>query len=140
MKLKNGEIVDASAALKSIRKMRLPVKVSSDLVKLALKLDEPIKAFEEVKNGLVETYKITAEPTEDGKGQTVKTSGKPEDLKKFFSELDELLNLEVEVVASKVRLPEKIAGTCDKCSHNMDVPLQIEGDILLPLQSLVEIG
>lgn len=139
MKLKNGEIVNASKALAEIRAIKLPVKVSSDLVKLALKLDDPLKAFSEVQKGLVETYKITAEPTEDGKGQIIKTTGKPEDLKKFLGEFDELLNLDVEVVVSKVKLPEKVAGTCDKCSHNMDVPLQIEGEILLPLQSLVEV-
>ena len=137
MKLNNGEILSASRALAEIRKLKLPVKISSDLVKMALKLDEPIKAYDEVRKGLVETYKIYAE--KDGDKELIKTKGKTEDLKKFMDEINELLNLETEVVITKVKLPEKIAGTCDACSHNMDVPLQIEGDILLSLDKLIEV-
>lgn len=138
MKLTNGEILRASQALGEIRKLKLPVKISSDLVSMALKLDEPLKAYDEVRKGLVETYQIYSE--KDGEQDLIKTKGKPEELQKFMSEMNELLNIETEVVINKVRLPEKIAGTCDKCSHNMDVPLQLEGDILLPLQKLIEVG
>lgn len=138
MKLRNGEILEASRALMEIRKLKLPVKISSDLVGMALKLDEPIKAYDEVRKGLVETYKIYGEKDKDG-NDLIKTKGKTEDLQKFMDEMNELLGLEVEVVIQKVKLPEKIAGTCDKCSHNMDVPLQIEGELLLPLQKLVEV-
>ena len=137
MKLNNGEVLSASRALAEIRKLKLPVKVSSDLVKMALKLDEPIKAYDEVRKGLVETYKIYAE--KDGDQDLIKTKGKTEDLQKFMDEINELLNLETEVVVTKVKLPEKIAGTCDACSHNMDVPLLIEGDILLSLDKLIEV-
>ncbi len=138
MKLNNGEILRASQSLGEIRKLKLPVKISSDLVSMAIKLDEPIKAYDEVRKGLVETYQIYSE--KDGEQDLIKTRGKPEDLQKFMEEINELLGLETEVVIQKVKLPEKIAGTCDKCSHNMDVPLLIEGEILLPLQKLVEVG
>ena len=144
MKLTNGEVLDASAKLAELRKLKLPIKTSSDLVKMALKLDEPIKAYDEVRKGLVETYQIYGEESEDldkdgNKIQLIKTKGKAEDLQKFITEMNELLKIESEVVITKVKLPEKIAGTCDACSHNMDVPLQIEGDILLSLDKLIEV-
>jgi len=139
MKLLNGEIVRASQALTEIRKLKLPIKTSSDLVKMALKLDEPLRAYDEVRKGLLETYQIYAEKDEAG-NDLIKTKGTSEDLQKFVSEMDELLQIETEVVIQKVNLPEKIAGTCDKCSHNMDVPLQIEGELLLPLEKFVEVG
>ena len=138
MKLTNGEILEASRRLAELRKLKLPIKTSSDLVKMALKLDEPIKAYDEVRKGLVETYQIYGEKDEAG-NDLIKTKGKTEDLQKFISEMNELLGLETEVVISKVKLPEKIAGTCDACHHNMDVPLQIEGDILLALDKLIEV-
>ena len=137
MKLTNGEILRAVEKLAELRKLKLPIKTSSDLVKMALKLDEPIKAYDEVRKGLVETYQIYAE--KDGEQDLIKTKGKKEDLEKFMSEMNELLRLETEVVITKVKLPEKIAGTCDACQHNMDVPLQIEGDILLSLDKLIEV-
>lgn len=137
MKLNNGEILEASRALMEIRKQTLPVKVNSDLIKLALKLDEPIKVYDEVRKGLVETYQIYGE--KDGEQDLIKTKGKTEDLQKFMAEMNELLMIESEVVIQKVKLPEKIAGTCDKCNHNMDVPLQLEGKSQLALQKLIEV-
>ena len=138
MKLKNGEIIRASQALQKIEG-KLPVKTSSDLAKLTIKLDEPLKVYDQVRKGLVETYQIYNEP--DGEGnQLIKTKGKAEDLAKFISEMNELLALEVEIVVSKVKLPEKIAGTCDACHHNMDVPLQVETSVLIALDRFVEVG
>lgn len=139
MKLKNGEIVDCVEAFKKLVGEKLPVKVSYNLARTGIALQEKLKVFDEVKTSLVTTYKITAEPSEDGKGQTIKTGGKPADLQSFLKELDELLNLEVEVVIGKVKLPEKIAGTCDKCSHNMDVPLQVEPSVLMALEKFIEV-
>ena len=36
-----------------------------------------------------------------------------------------------------VKLPEKVAATCDKCKHNMDKALEIEPAILLLLEKFV---
>jgi len=138
MKLLNNEIVGAASALQEIRNEKMPVRVSMDLAKLALKLDEPMKVFDEVRSGLVKTYQITSK-VEDGK-TVLETKGKPEDIEKFITEINELLSLEVEVVVSKVKLPEKIAGTCDKCNHNMDVPLQLTQGTLIALAKLVEVA
>lgn len=149
MNLTNGEILGAAVALRDIREEKLPVKVSMNLAQLALKLDEPIKAFEEVKSGLTKTYEITQEQEKDKDGKvledekgnirTILKAKKPEILQKFLDEMNELLLLEVEVVVTKVKLPEKIAGTCDKCNHNMDVPLQLTQGTLIALAKLVEV-
>ena len=148
MKLNNGEILEASRRLGELRKLKLPLKTSSDLVKMALKLDEPIKAYQEVLKGLFETNEATTK--EEGEATMFRSTKKehekwdysksaPPNVAKCMVEINELLRLESEVVISKVKLPEKIAGTCDKCDHNMDIPLQIEGDILLSLNKLIEV-
>ena len=59
---------------------------------------------------------------------------------KFVDELTELMNQEVEVVFEKVMLPEKVAATCDKCSHNMDKMFEIEPSVLMALGKFVDVG
>ena len=61
------------------------------------------------------------------------------DFAKFMGEMNELFSQEVEVVFDKVKLPEKVAGTCDKCSHNMDRMLEIEPNVLMALDKFVEV-
>lgn len=149
MKLLNGEILGAVQSLGELRKLKLPIKTSSDLVKMALKLEEPLKAYQEVLKGLFETNETITK--QDGDAVLFRSTKKehekwdyskatPPNVEKCMAGINELLRLESEVVIQKVKLPEKIAGTCDKCSHNMDVPLQIEGELLLPLEKLIEVG
>lgn len=142
MKVTNGELVQANNALGTIEG-KLPVRTSSELAKLAIKMVDPLKVFEEVRKGLVSTYQITFEEVtgKDSKKDTVivKTKGKQENLEKFAEELNELLELEVELDVKMVKLPEKVTGTCDACHHNMDVPLQLEPSTLIALDKFVEV-
>ena len=62
-----------------------------------------------------------------------------ENYPKLVEEVNELLAQEVEVKIDKVRLPETISATCDKCSHNMDKALEIEPSVLMTLGKLVEV-
>ena len=134
MKLTNGDIFGAQEPLRAIMEQKFPVMVSYRLSKLVMKLNEPFKVIEEVRNGLIKKYGET-----DEKGQTrVKEDG--ENFPKFVAEFNELMAQEVEVAIEKVKLPEKVASTCDKCHHNMDRELEIEPKILMALDKFIEVG
>jgi len=136
MHLTNGDIFQALEPLRAIMEPKFPVTVSSNLVKLAMKLNEPFKVIEEVRNGLIKKY---GETDERGRTQVQEDS---ESFPKFVAEFNELMALEVEpeIVFEKVKLPVKVASTCDKCHHNMDRELEIEPKILMALDKFVEVG
>ena len=142
MKLSNREIIGAVNALDEISAEKLPVKVSMDLAQMAIKLAEPGKAFESVRDSLRKTYDISQEEKDGNviiKSGLDKKDSKGEQLQKFLDEIKELLNLETEVVIKVINLPEKIAGTCDKCNHNIDVPLQLTQGTMIALAKLVTV-
>ncbi len=137
MKLSNGEIFDAWEALNKLTPegTKFPVKVSLGIVKLRTKLRDFYKEIEEVRNGLVKTYGVV--DVENPNNVNVDSNSK--NFPKFVSEMEELMNQEQEVVFEKVKLPEKVASTCDKCSHNMDKMLEIEPSVLMALEKFVEV-
>ncbi|KKK80420.1 hypothetical protein LCGC14_2823650 [marine sediment metagenome] len=135
MKLNNGEIFSAWDALNRLTPegTKFPVKVSLGIVKLRTKLSDSYKEIEEVRNGLVKTY------GEEKDGQTIVDS-KDKNYPKFVDEMNELFAQEAEVVIEKVKLPEKVAATCDACKHNMDKMLEIEPSVLMALERFVEVA
>ncbi len=133
MKVTNGEIMSCKGALEELVKVKLPVRSSLQTAKFANKVSSKLKAIEEVKNGLIKTY-----GEKNDKGQTSVTPESPK-WESFVKEFNELMDIEEEFVFEKIRLPEKVAGTCDSCKHNMDVTLQIEPSILMALEKFVEI-
>ena len=132
MKLKNGEIFGAAQPLSKLMDEKFPVKTSLGLAKLANKLNEELKSIEEVRQGLIKRYGAE----EDGQ---LKVDPKSDNFPAFMEALNELFDQEVEVVFEKVKLPEKVAATCDKCSHNMDKMLEIEPSILVALEKFVDV-
>ncbi len=137
MKVTNGELYGANGALGRLAEIKLPVRTSLQVAKLANKVGDKLKPVEEVKKGLVTTYEIYSEPNERG-GENVKTKGDEANLEKFVSEFNELLLQEDNLEFEKIKMPEKVTGTCDACHHNMDVTLQIEPSILIALEKFVE--
>ena len=133
MKLNNGDIFSAQEPLRKLIEQKFPVMVSYKLSKLVMKLNEQFKVVEEVRMGLIKKY---GEADEKGNSQ-VKPEG--ENWAKFVEEFNELMAQEVEVVIEKVKLPEKVSSTCDKCNHNMDKSLEIEPNILIALDKFVEV-
>jgi len=133
VKLTNGDIFGAQEPLRKLIEQKFPVMVSYKLSKMVMKLNEQFKVIEEVRNGLVKKYGET-----DDKEQT---SVKPEDenFPKFVVEFNELMAQEVEIVIGKVKLPEKVASTCDKCHYNMDRMFEIEPALLVALDKFVEV-
>lgn len=136
MNLNNGEIFAAREPLQKLLQEKFPVKVAYGLAKMANKLNDQLKVIDEVRNGLIKTY---GEPDKDNP-QQLRVNPEGENMGKFVEELNELFNQEVEVVFEKVKLPEKVAATCDSCHHNMDKMLEIEPSILMMLEKFVEVG
>jgi hypothetical protein len=133
MKVTNGIIYAAREPLQSILSEKFPVKTSYGLVKLATKLSEQFKIIEDVRNGLIKKY---------GKEKANKqftVEQESEEFPKFVDEFNELMAQEVEVDITKVKLPEKVAATCDKCHHNMGKAYEIEPRILMALDSFIEL-
>lgn len=133
MNLNNGEIFRAREPLMKLLEHKFPVKTAYGLAKLSNKLNEQLKIIEEVRMGLIRKY---GEKNEKG-SISVKQEG--ENWEKFVDEFNELMAQEVEIVIDKVRLPEKIAATCDKCNHNMDRTLEIEPNLLIALEKFIEV-
>ncbi len=133
MELTNGDIWGSQEPLRKLIEQKFPVMVSYKLAKLVKKLDEQYRIIEEVRNGLVKKY---GEQDKEGRIQ-VNPNG--DNFPKFISEFNELMAQKVEVVFEKVKLPEKVASTCDKCNHNMDKMFEIEANILISLDKFVEI-
>jgi hypothetical protein len=134
MKVSNGEIYNCKAALEELVKVKLPVKASLQAAKFANKVSDKLRAIDKVRQGLVETY-----GTKNDKGQLSVTPESPK-WEAFVKEFNELMEIEEEFVVEKIRIPEKVTGTCDACKHNMDVTLQIEPNILMALEKFIEVG
>jgi len=133
MEVTNRDIFEGRNAIQELLRYRLPVRASSQVAKLSRKFNEALKDIDVVRRGLIDKYGTEA----DRGGKEVK----PDNINigKFFEEFDELLGLKVDIVADKVKLPEKVNATCDKCNHNMDKPLEIEPWILAALDKFVEV-
>jgi hypothetical protein len=133
MKVLNGQIFQAREPLQKLSGEKLPVKASWGLAKLSLKLNEQLKAIDEVRNGLINKYGVA-----DEKGNVSVKQDTP-NWNKFVEEFNELMMQEVEIVFEKVKLPEKVSATCDACKHNMDKPLEIEPATLMALEPFIEL-
>ncbi len=135
LKLTNGEIYQAKEPLQSLLEIKLPVKASYNVAKLAIKLNDKLRAIEETKNVLIKKY---GKPNKDKPGQ-IEVLPNSEGFTPFVTEMNELMLVEEEVIFTKIKLPEKVASTCDKCDHNMDKALEIEPRILMALAKFIEV-
>jgi len=132
MKVRNLEIFQAREPLQKLMEVKLPVRASAQIAKLALALNGSLKVIDDVRNGLVKKY------GEEKDGET-RVEEKSESFQKFIEEFNELMEMEEEVKFEKVKLPETVAATCDKCNHNMDKPFEVEPSVLMALEKFVEI-
>jgi len=152
----SGEIYAAKEPLSQVMQIDWPMGVSFKLKRLAMAVQDELRVIEELRNDLIKEYGTPDEanpqqvtvPTIieklDDKGKVVMDKGKPvmipnPGFAKFLDEVGELMAQEVKMVVEKVKLPEVIASTCDKCNHNMDKPLGIKPAILMLLDKFVEV-
>ena len=152
----SGEIFAAREPLTQLMQRKFPIGVSFKLAKLAKTVQEELKVIEELRNNLIKEYGVAdeAKPNQitvptiieklDEKGKVVMDKGKPvmianPNFAKFLDEVNELMSQEVKIVVEKVKLPEMVASTCDKCNHNMDKALEIEPAVLMLLDKFIEV-
>jgi len=133
MKVTNRDIFEGRNAIQELLRIKLPVRTSLHVAKLSRKFNEVLKDIDVVRRNLIDTYGTKSERG----GKEIKADN--ENFPKFMQEFDELLELEVDITATKVKLPEMISATCDACHHNMDRPLEIEPWILASLDKFVEV-
>jgi len=154
IEISNKVIYDASPALGHLMQKKFPVMVSYKLAKIGQLLKTQFELIEQVRNSLIEKYgepgpnnkpiiyqyidkKKNGKTISDGNGNPVKEPNPNFDL--FNDEFKNVLAEKVKLNIEKVRLPENVAATCDKCKHNMDRPLEIEPSILMPLDLFIEV-
>ena len=128
MKLTNGEIFNAKEPLQKLLAEKLPVKIAFGLAKTAMKLDGPLTAINQVRQGLFKPHgdfdstqkKYTVKPyIDDGKGKAIRNPKAEE----FEKEMEELMAQETEIVIDVVKLPDT---------------LEIEPRILMALEKFVK--
>jgi len=131
MEFTNGEIYLSRGAIQTLTQMRLPVKVSLQVVKVATKLSEQFQIVDAVRNHLVDTY---GSKNKVG-GSEVITPNDPQgrpispEYHKFITEVNELMAQKTEIDIQKIILPSEIDGK----------PLMIEPSILIVLEKFVEV-
>ena len=140
IKVKNMDIWMGAGMANALGQVRLPVKTSFEVAKLSNRLAEMRKPIEQVRKGLVDQF---AEKDDKGKNKTHENGNvilsDPQCFQKAFDELMDL-PCDKDVIEAKIKIPEKISGTCDKCHHNMDRALEIEPAILAALEPFIEVA
>lgn len=131
MKVTSGEVFDGWESLQILSGMKLPVKVSLQVAKLARKLNDSYAVVEEVRNKLVRTYGQAQKSGELAVIFPTDMLSRPvsPDWEKFAREHDELMAQTVELDVEKIQLPSVIDGK----------PLQIEPRILMALEKFIDI-
>lgn len=120
MKLNNAEIFNARESFEKLLAIKLPVKISYELLKMTTKLNEQLGVIEKVRSRLIQEY---GQEDEKRKGYFRVTPDCP-GFSKFLSEFGELMQQEVEINIQKVKLPDT---------------LEIEASVLMALEKFVTI-
>ena len=144
-----GEIYVARESLNQLMQQKFPIRVSYKLAKLAKIFQAELTVFEGLRNALIKESGVVDESgpnkfiipshieERDDKDEVVMVANP--NMAKFNEEISELMAQEVKMVVEKVKLPEKVASTCDKCHNNMDKDLEIEPAVLMNLDEFIEV-
>lgn len=134
LKIKNQVIFLSGNAIQRLGEIKLPVKTSLAVARLALKLTDAVKPIEKVRKDIVKEY-LPLKKGDDNKEIPLT----PEQQSELEKKVNELMEEETDLgEISKIKLPELVSSTCDKCHHNMDKPLEIESNILAILEPFIE--
>lgn len=131
MEVTNGDIYSSRESLQIMVGMRLPIKVSLQVVKLVGKLNVVLDEVDQVRNRLVQDY---GEENKGGVQEVIPPNdprGRPKspNFEKFDVEFKELMAQTVEIDMKKIRLPSEVDGK----------PLQIEPSILMALEKFLDV-
>lgn len=119
MKVTNGEIRMMQEALSKLNSLRIPVRLSFKIAKLANKVGDAFRAAEVVRVKLVNEHGV-----KDKTGNFQVTLAPIEEQEKFWAEFVELLNEEVELDVDPIELP---------------ADLEVEPAILMPLVRFIKV-
>ena len=133
-----GEIWRAYPQLRRLGEVKIPVRASAKIGEYVSALERPYNNIEKQRLKLLNEY------VEEDKKTKEKKSLIPGEEKyfAFMDKWDEILAVEWGglIKIERVKLSERISGTCDACHHNMDVEFLIEPSILAPLvEKFVEV-
>ena len=131
MKLNNQEIWLAYPNLEKLAKLNFPVKTSFAIAVLLSKLIRPYSVIEMERQKLVRKWgKVNP------KTNTVAVAFDDENAGDFAREYGELLATDwgEDLTIEKVKLPDKVVGTCEKCNHVTELPFLYDANSLLPLK------
>ena len=129
MELTWRELMEATQGFNALGQTKLPIKTSFEVMKIRNILAKCSRTGE--KDRLKAVKEIRARF--DGKNSPEEMELQQEESDKFFEELIEV------PIENKIKLPEHISSTCDKCHHNMDKVWEIEPSILYAIDKFVEI-
>lgn len=128
MELTNGEAYTVNSALRTMVGIKLPISRSIKVAELAVKIGERIKVVEEVKSGLVETYKIDSQSGTGGEVISSKDGDKT--LAEFVDKYNELMSHTWELEQEKRIVID---------TANLGDDVRIEPTVLLTLKKLIEV-
>ena len=135
MKVKNHIIYLAGNTIQRLGEVKLPVRTSLAVAKLTIKLVDAQKPIEQVRKDIVKEYLPLKK---DDKGVDIPLTEIQQ--KELEAKVNELMEEETDLdQKDKIKLPEMVSSTCDKCHHNMDKPLEIESNILAVLEPFLEV-
>lgn len=130
------EVLSIKASLNSLGEYRLPVKPALAVAKVVKTVEDVLVEFGVVRDDILKRYKVKRTQVGDMVSMAPED---PEKVEEFNATWNELLDVMVEVKIDTIKLPEKVASTCDKCNHNMDKPLEIAPNILSNLLDFIEL-
>lgn len=120
MEIRIGDIVGNVINIQELQKIKLPVKVSYKIMRLANKLDPILKSFNESKDALIKEYGEPAEGAMEVNGVPQSYSvTDPAKLPEFTTKLGELLDTKEKVDFE----PIKVEDLSD---------IQLEANLLVP--------
>lgn len=116
LELKNRVFVNPNftSTLQEINKTKLPVRSAYQMAKLLKEIDLKGQLFSEVQQKLIEEYGTKTESGDE-------YSFEQENLEKFQSEIEELLNTDFEIDYKPIMLPEHLEVTPSQLQAIQDV-------------------
>lgn len=106
MKVTNADLLNAVAPFAELMKVKMPSKVSYEIIRLVTRLDEYLAPAEMVKNNLISQY-----GHEDPETLIRQITPEDEGFAAFATEYGELLGIEHEIDIAPVVLPPDIEIT-----------------------------
>lgn len=100
MKIKFKQIVSSVAPFRELSESKFPPKTSLDIYKVGKELDRELTAYQDLSRKVYLANKVPS----DELGNYDLKQLQPKELEKFFKDLEELLNLEVEINDYKISM------------------------------------